>query len=423
MLWDVFISHASEDKNDVVRPLEALLCETGLRVWMDEQQLVLGDSLSRKINDGLALSRFGVLILSKKFLEKDYPQREMQALLARQSANERYILPILHQVDHSLLIRRFPLLSDLLSISTDRGLEHVAAAIQRAVASLPLTSSTAVGERYFNEFQFPAELISGSIHAIHALGSPSIWQHFAATRDMGKADTWMGTDSEELVTLLFELYAPIVHFAKHRYRLQRTISTLKPSDQVRFVLLDSALDALTKDASIAASNPRLTYSPRVPQWRQRRTLEPAEFWWQGLTLERLQDAVPSFYDLDTVEALPSLSSFRQAYSVGYRAFFGGQQTLRLLANALYDFTPMTRPVYWRLVTIWHCLYTSILALPAAGTSDQLTKLFVESPWIDAGFPNHSLSPDLLPEPLSSTRSAVHAYHTSYIQPRLMEVLE
>jgi hypothetical protein len=57
MLWDVFISHASEDKDTVARPLAKLLEDKGLRVWIDEQQLRIGDSLSRKINDGLAFSR------------------------------------------------------------------------------------------------------------------------------------------------------------------------------------------------------------------------------------------------------------------------------------------------------------------------------------------------------------------------------
>jgi hypothetical protein len=182
MLWDVFISHASEDKAEVARPLAKLLNEMGLRVWLDEQQLLLGDSLSRKINAGLAMSRFGVLVLSKTFLEKDYPQREMQALLARQTADERYILPILHKVDHSLLLRRVPLLSDLLSVSTDTGLNTVATAIHRAVAGLPLASPRANTARYFESFDFPEMLVSDARSAIGLLSEPDTWSHLGNRR-------------------------------------------------------------------------------------------------------------------------------------------------------------------------------------------------------------------------------------------------
>ena len=55
--YDVFISHASEDKDDVVRPLAAELAAAGLSVWYDEYELRVGDSLRRKIDKGIAHSR------------------------------------------------------------------------------------------------------------------------------------------------------------------------------------------------------------------------------------------------------------------------------------------------------------------------------------------------------------------------------
>jgi TIR domain len=65
--WDVFISHASEDKEKVVRPLATRLKRLGLTVWVDENELELGDSLSRKIDEGLVESSAGLVILSKAF--------------------------------------------------------------------------------------------------------------------------------------------------------------------------------------------------------------------------------------------------------------------------------------------------------------------------------------------------------------------
>ena len=49
--WDVFISHATEDKEEVVRPLAEALQGSGLRVWYDELTRS-GDSLRRKIDGG-----------------------------------------------------------------------------------------------------------------------------------------------------------------------------------------------------------------------------------------------------------------------------------------------------------------------------------------------------------------------------------
>jgi AbiTii/TIR domain len=73
--FDVFISHASEDKNTVVRPLARALSDKGLKVWYDEFELKIGDSLRRKIDTGLARSRFGVIVLSRSFFRKDYQAR------------------------------------------------------------------------------------------------------------------------------------------------------------------------------------------------------------------------------------------------------------------------------------------------------------------------------------------------------------
>ena len=71
MEWDVFISHASEDKEGFVRPLAKSLRQRGLRVWYDEFTLKVGDSLRRSIDRGLARSRYGVVVISPNFLRKE----------------------------------------------------------------------------------------------------------------------------------------------------------------------------------------------------------------------------------------------------------------------------------------------------------------------------------------------------------------
>lgn len=96
--WDVFISHASEDKEEFVRPLAAELERSGLRVWYDETTLKVGDSLRSAIDEGLAHSRFGIVVLSESFFAKQWPQRELDGLVSKEVAGLNVILPVWHKV-------------------------------------------------------------------------------------------------------------------------------------------------------------------------------------------------------------------------------------------------------------------------------------------------------------------------------------
>jgi len=129
MPWDVFISHASEDKESVARPLAALLQSAGVRVWLDVNTLTLGDSLSQKIDDGLANSRYGVIILSKNFFSKAWPPRELSGLVQRELHGRKIILPVWHEIDHDFILQFSPTLADKLAISTSKGLASVSEAI------------------------------------------------------------------------------------------------------------------------------------------------------------------------------------------------------------------------------------------------------------------------------------------------------
>jgi hypothetical protein len=132
-LWDVFISHASEDKARVALPLAAELQQAGLRVWLDAHELTLGDSLRAKIDEGLSKSRFGAVILSEAFFAKDWPQRELNALVALESKSRKILLPILHGMNHQQVARYSPILADKLSTTTERGIQHVAVEIAKAI--------------------------------------------------------------------------------------------------------------------------------------------------------------------------------------------------------------------------------------------------------------------------------------------------
>lgn len=130
----MFISHASEDKEAVARPLRDLLTIRGLRVWLDEEQLTAGDSLRGEIDKALAGSRYGVVIFSPSFFGKRWPRLELDALATLEERGRKVILPIWHKVNHADVMRWSPLLADRVAVTTDGGLEKVADELTRAIS-------------------------------------------------------------------------------------------------------------------------------------------------------------------------------------------------------------------------------------------------------------------------------------------------
>lgn len=116
--WDAFISHAWEDKESFVRPLASVLTALGARVWYDEFSLKIGDSLSASIDRGLAGSRYGIVVLSKAFMAKRWPQRELQGLVAREMGGRSTILPVWHGVTSEDVLEFSPPLADKLAANT-----------------------------------------------------------------------------------------------------------------------------------------------------------------------------------------------------------------------------------------------------------------------------------------------------------------
>lgn len=133
--WDLFISHAFEDKAEVARPLAEELRDRGLRVWYDEFSLTLGDSLRRSIDRGLANSRFGVVILSRHFFAKAWPQVELGGLVSRESSVGKVILPVWHKLTALEVARYSPILADRLAVTSELGIAALADAIEAVVRS------------------------------------------------------------------------------------------------------------------------------------------------------------------------------------------------------------------------------------------------------------------------------------------------
>ncbi len=131
--WDAFICHAGEDKA-FVRPLAEALNKRGLKVWFDELELKIGDSLRRRIDEGLRSCRYGIVILSHDFFAKEWPQWELDGLVARQMEGKKIILPVWHNVTSEDVRRYSPSLSDKLAGISAEGTEALADKLVLAIS-------------------------------------------------------------------------------------------------------------------------------------------------------------------------------------------------------------------------------------------------------------------------------------------------
>ncbi len=113
-MYDIFISHASKDKNKYVDKLYKAINDTGVTVFYDKESISWGDSITEKINEGLDNCKRAVVVISKNFFGRTWTERELWTLLNRQNKEgKKIIMPILHNISKKQLNEHYPELSDI----------------------------------------------------------------------------------------------------------------------------------------------------------------------------------------------------------------------------------------------------------------------------------------------------------------------
>jgi hypothetical protein len=142
-LFDVFVSHATEDKNYVV-PLVKALEAAGIRVWFDQNTLEWGDDLRSSIDRGLANCRYGIVVFSKAFLgKKKWTEYELNSLFALEKVGRKVILPIWHGITRDDLIQYSPAFADRLAkISSTDSYEEIVESLLTMLGRAKLTTSS-----------------------------------------------------------------------------------------------------------------------------------------------------------------------------------------------------------------------------------------------------------------------------------------
>ena len=145
---DVFLCHASEDKEAVVRPIARALAESHLTYWLDEHEILWGDSIVRKINSALSASKFVIAIISSNSLRKGWPTKELDSALARMVSSKRFrVLPLLVGVAGDRFRKKYRLLEDVHYEKWTGDPASVVESLRRLLDSTELVSPSEIERR------------------------------------------------------------------------------------------------------------------------------------------------------------------------------------------------------------------------------------------------------------------------------------
>ena len=91
--WDVFISHAGQDKRFGCS-LHCRVKHAGLRCFLDDMSLRVGCDASVAMEAAARSTQVAVLLLSEEFFTKEWPKRELRWFLEGHRASRHILFPV-----------------------------------------------------------------------------------------------------------------------------------------------------------------------------------------------------------------------------------------------------------------------------------------------------------------------------------------
>lgn len=118
--YDVFVSHAWEDKEGFVDEFVDELTALNISVWYDKNKIAWGDSMRAKIDEGLRKSKFGVAVISPNYIAegKYWTKAELDGLFQLESVNGKMLLPIWHNITKKEVMDYSPIIAGRLAMTT-----------------------------------------------------------------------------------------------------------------------------------------------------------------------------------------------------------------------------------------------------------------------------------------------------------------
>ncbi len=210
------------------------------------------------------------------------------------------------------------------------------------------------------------DLSDYALDRIKNLTEPSVWQKFALA-EPSRAHSGrppMAEAGYEMISTLYGLFAPLALVRSMSRQLTLVDLSLEPRIEFPYYLANRIYGSFKDDRRLAAIHPEIEYDPFHPEWRARREKDPAKYWWQGLTMGRLENVLDLFSADGSDQGTFRLVSFGEFERFYEKVLENGEEWQRkdvaVASNPLVSFQPEDRPVYWRLLMVQACLYQALL---------------------------------------------------------------
>ena len=119
--YDVFISLANQDKEELIEELYQSLQKLGISIFYDKESLEWGDNWKERILNGTKKAEFAIIVISENFFDREWTERELSEFLNRQNRNgQKLILPIVHNITMQQLQEKYPNVADIQAIDSSK---------------------------------------------------------------------------------------------------------------------------------------------------------------------------------------------------------------------------------------------------------------------------------------------------------------
>ena len=148
-----------------------------MKVWYDESELKIGTIFTNRSIKALAKSGYGIVILSENFFKKDWPQRELEGLVAKEIEGRKVILPLWHKVDAAFIRSKSLLLAGIVGIPTSKGIAFIVQEVLKVVkpgGQAPTTPRPPIELPKGKESR--RSILEGTIHSLQIIDEPTIKQ-------------------------------------------------------------------------------------------------------------------------------------------------------------------------------------------------------------------------------------------------------
>ncbi len=187
--YDAFISHAVEDKLPIANELCARLEQAGLKIWYSGRELSVGDRVSESIGAGLRKSRFGIVILSPSYIQKNWTMREFYSLLAKEEY-EKVILPVLFEITPEELLAKDITMADTFALRAEKGMDYLVESLTAVIGrdkGTPSVRQQSGFGRFKIAIMFAILLLAGvGVPAFLSLNKDDVESQVAFSRDVAE---------------------------------------------------------------------------------------------------------------------------------------------------------------------------------------------------------------------------------------------